>query len=155
MFDKKYSVNLPTLIACVIVSVAVSAPLSSAANDQVRIVVKKVTGKQGKRGPRGFTGKQGPVGPRGPAGPQYTPPVKWADYSAKYLLPGETVTVIQGGCAGRVNGGSLNLSWGGKSDPGLDVLDEGIGEGGLFYFGVVKNETSEVGYVKAVSTCGS
>lgn len=154
MLKKTYNLNVPTIIVSAIVAIAVSAPLSNAANDQVRVVVKKITGKQGKRGPRGLRGPTGATGPAGRDGRDLSKP---GLYDPKQILPGETVTVLAGGCGamyGSVVGGVVE-SDGPASITAMTILDDGPGNGGSYYYAVVHNPTSTHAVIRATADCAN
>lgn len=156
MMKKTYSLNVPTIIVSAIVAVAVSAPLSNAANDQIKVVVKKVAGKQGKRGPRGERGPQGPQGPQGPAGRDATEP---SGFGYVLVRQGATRT-LYAQCAtfpaSDPTGGSVEVAtWPGQGGTPV-VVREGVGLIGKTkpaYYAVVRNDGDDIFFVQAIADC--
>ncbi|HEV7919070.1 MAG TPA: hypothetical protein VGO97_05775 [Solirubrobacterales bacterium] len=75
------------------VAALVAAPFSGAATEQVKIVVKKATGKDGPRGPRGRRGATGVTGPSGTPSADLDRTAWRASSNETLIAPGNSVTL--------------------------------------------------------------
>lgn len=150
---KKHGSEIRAALIAAFVAVAVAAPLSNAASDSARAVVKIVKGKQGKTGKRGPRGLQGPAGPAGAQG-QPGRDAGVSLFGPKVVLPGDTVTVLAKGCKNdeAFVGGEWHASAG--LDPGLQLVREGVSEvNHTYYFAVITNPTDDHATVEATADC--